>query len=258
MYVKEFEKEVSNLKAEFTDLKSKIDTLASKYTSLENMYEKLRKKRASFKCQKCGEELESLGDLKEHKKKHKSCIPFFNCDECEKSFKDESKLQEHIKKHIKFPCDDCGKMFDFEITLEKHNEAVHGGDIHLFCHFFNNDKKCPYDSSEDGGDDKCIFDHEIADVCKFGSGCERKMCMYSHGRDNIEETENESIHEEDDAVDESSIEDLKPVIKRVQEAIETFDNLIKKSTLICKDCEFEAKNLNGLNMHIKAKHTNKS
>ena len=65
-------------------------------------------------------------------------------------------------------------------------------------------------------------------------------------------------YDDDHDSEEISVEDLKPVIERVQVAIETFDNLIKKSSLICKDCEFEAKNVNGLNMHIKAKHTNKS
>ena len=76
---------------------------------------------------------------------------------------------------------DCDKIFRREGTLEKHIQAAHE-DITLFCHYFNNEKDCPYE-------DECIFVHEESDNCKFGNGCERLLCMYDsvsasvrHGR----------------------------------------------------------------------------
>ena len=33
-----------------------------------------------------------------------------------------------------------------------------------------------------------------------------------------------------------------------------FEDLLGKYSLKCKDCEFEAKDINGLTMHKKAKH----
>ena len=77
----------------------------------------------------------------------------FKCDECEKSFKDEKKLRDHTEKmHVKYECDDCDKVFKYEAVFEKHKEAAHE-DIELFCHYFNNDKDCPFD-------DECIYIHE--------------------------------------------------------------------------------------------------
>ena len=60
----------------------------------------------------------------------------------------------------KFECDECDKVFKHETNLEKHKKAVHE-DVELFCHFFNNDKDCPYQ-------EECIFMHEESEVCKFG------------------------------------------------------------------------------------------
>ena len=55
--------------------------------------------------------------------------------------------------------------------------------------------------------------------------------------------------------DEKYVEDLKPMLKKIQEAVEKFDVLLKKCSLRCDQCDFEAKNQNGLNMHVKSKHT---
>ena len=89
----------------------------------------------------------------------------------------------------------------------------------IFCHYYNNDKECPYD-------DQCIYAHEEND---------------------------------DDQDDESliKIEDLEPSLKKVEEAMEKVKVMIQKQTSIlkCDQCEFEARNSNGLTMHKKAKHT---
>ena len=115
--------------------------------------------------------------------------------------------------------------------MEKRKQAVHE-DVTLYCHYFNNDKDCPYD-------DVCIFLHEDSEECKFGNMCERTLCMYKHKSRNGEE--------------------IKPVLEKLEEAFEKLSVNLKKhfGPLKCDKCEFEARNKNGLTMHKRAKHTAK-
>ena len=48
-----------------------------------------------------------------------------------------------------------------------------------YCHFFSNFGQCNY---EEKTGRKCKFAHEKAPMCKFGSECNRKKCMYSHSQ----------------------------------------------------------------------------
>ena len=255
MAVKDLENELTSLKIEFTDLKSKIDTLVTKYSNLEKKYEKSlsTKKCASFKCKQCDEECETLSDLKNHKEAHKSCLPFFQCKECDTKFREESQLNEHVKKHTTYPCEECEKLFDYEVTLVKHNEAVHEN-IKLFCHYWNNDLDCPYEKDDK---DQCIFLHEESEKCRFGKTCERNLCMYQHDKDD-EEDEDDNGENDDDEEETSTADTLKPVLEKVQDALDKFEIVMQKNSLKCDQCDFEAKNKNGLTMHLKAKHTNKS
>ena len=250
MSAKNLEVEFNSLKNEFDLLKSKIDSLVSKYSNLEKKYEQSqsRKKKAMFKCRICDEELENVSALKEHKEEHNSCQGEHQCEECEKRFKKEEQLEAHKKTvHKKYECDECEKIFDFEGNLEKHRQAAHE-DVELFCHYFNNDKDCPYE-------EECIFVHEESEICKFGKSCERKMCMYRH-----ENIDDESENEEEESSDEEASEKLKPSLEKVQKSIDKVTALLAQvcPDFKCQQCDFEAKNVNGLNMHVKAKHTNKS
>ena len=38
------------------------------------------------------------------------------------------------------------------------------------CHYYNNEKLCPYDELG------CKFLHSVADKCKFGQKCKRRLC----------------------------------------------------------------------------------
>ena len=153
---------------------------------------------------------------------------------------------------MKYECEECDKVFNFEILLERHTEAAHEV-VEIFCHFFNNDKDCPHQ-------DQCIFIHEESEICKFGKGCERKMCMFRH---KVDEDDDESEAEKSDD-NESDVknkpDNLKPSLDKVKQSIEKVSALLEKvcPILKCNNCEFEAKDKNGLNMHIKAKHNNKS
>ena len=42
------------------------------------------------------------------------------------------------------------------------------------CHYFNNNKQCPY---EEIG---CMFAHVASDICKFGESCSNNLCSYQH------------------------------------------------------------------------------
>ena len=42
-----------------------------------------------------------------------------------------------------------------------------------FCHYFNNNKECPYDS-------RCRFRHEQSRECSKGNYCQRYLCQFRH------------------------------------------------------------------------------
>ena len=253
MSAKDLEAEFITLKDEFSNLNTKIDNLIQKYTKLEKKYEKCvtKKKKVSFICNTCCVELENLEELRKHKEEHNdSSQGDYQCEECDKYFKDGDQLEVHMRRvHRKYECDECDKVFKNEWILIKHKEATHEG-VELFCHYYNNGKDCPFD-------DECIFMHEESESCKYGEACDRVMCMYKHEVNNDNENEDD---EEDESDDEENLEEVKPSIEGVRKSLEKVAALLKQvvPNFKCNHCEFEAKNQNGLNMHMKSKHTNKS
>ena len=252
MATKKLETEFINLKKEFIGLQDLIKNLLEKHENLERKYEKFVKKQRKnkFRCSKCGDKFETLKNFQDHKED--CCSNFeYKCEECEKCFKDENKLQNHRDKmHVKFECDKCEKVFKYEAVLEKHKEAAHE-DFPLFCHYYNNDKDCPFD-------DECMYIHEDSENCKFGRNCARSLCMYKHEESADTESDDDSSDDDDDndmlGNDGINFEDMKPALEKFKQAVEKFEELLGKHSLKCKKCEFEAKDLNGLTMHIKAKH----
>ena len=231
-----------------------IQNLLDKHGDIEKRYEKFiqKQRKGNFRCRNCGEISEILRKLQEHKEEGCSSNSL-KCDECENCFKDEKKLQDHRDKiHVKFECDECDKVFIYEAVLEKHKEGAHE-DVELYCHYYNNDKDCPFD-------DECIYIHEESENCKYGQSCERKLCMFRHGEAIDEEDENDE--ESDDSDDQKFISDgvdvekIKPLMEKFKKAVDNFEELLGKYSLKCKNCEFEAKDFNGLTMHMKAKHNN--
>ena len=259
MVSKKLETEFTNLKKEFVGLQDLIKNLLKKHENLEKKYEKFiqKQKKNNFKCKKCGDKFELLKNLQDHKEEGCS-NDNYQCTECEKYFKDEDKLQKHTEKlHVKFECDECDKVFRYEAVLERHKEAAHE-DVQLFCHYFNNDKDCPYD-------EECIYVHEDSNNCKFGNNCERNLCMYRHEEsvgEECDDDDDDSSDKSDDDDDTTSndeginFEEIKPALEKFKQAVENFEQLLGKHSLKCKSCEFEARDLNGLTMHMKAKHKN--
>ena len=82
----------------------------------------------------------------------------------------------------------------------------------------------------------------------------------NHFHDTEENTEedNEEETENDENCDIVRISEIEPVISRVESAMKKVSELLKVNKLKCDKCDFIGKNQNGLNMHIKAKHTDKS
>ena len=253
MATSKLESEFINLKKEFVGLQSLIQNLLDKHGDLEKKYEKFIHKHSknNFRCRNCGDKFQALKKLQDHKEEGCSTTKF-ECDECEKRFKDEDKLQQHKDKmHEKFECDECEKVFGYESVLEKHKEAAHEN-AELFCHYFNNDKDCPFE-------DCCIFVHEESGNCRYGKNCERNLCMFQH----VESRDIENVSDDDSEDGDSeesfnlhdiNLEKIKPVLDKFKQAVDNFELLLNKYSLKCKNCEFEAKDMNGLTMHMKAKH----
>ena len=74
--------------------------------------------------------------------------------------------------------------------------------------------------------------------------------------DDNEKDENE--YDEPQDIDTIRLSDIEPILAKVEVAMKKANDLLKGSKLICDKCDFVAKNQNGLNMHKKAKHTDKS
>ena len=100
----------------------------------------------------------------------------------------------------------------------------------------------------------------------FGNECERMFCMFRHDEHfQNDEEECEEENDEMDEHDESDIDietfrlsEIEPALSKVEQAMEKVNNLLNSTKLKCDNCDFKAKNQNGLNMHKKAKHGDKS
>ena len=250
MSLKTLENEFVGLKKQFNDLHKKVDDLVEQHNIVIKKYEKqmTKLKKVNFKCRKCGDKFETLKELKDHKESE--CVDMqLKCNECGKCFEDKKKLDDHTSKaHVKYDCDECGQEFKFEAILEKHIEAVHRDDV-LYCHYFNNDKDCPFD-------EECIYLHEDSEPCKFNGICERKLCMYKHETTEDDKDDSDCDDDEIDVMENISVEDIRPILEKFKKSVENFEAILEKCSVKCKHCEFEAKDSNGLNMHIKAKHQN--
>ena len=257
MSFQELEPIFNNLNEEFNQLKDKINILMNKYSELEKQ---LRiNSKANFKCSKCNDYFESMDNFQKHKEKSENCDSSmypYQCEKCELLFTSEKQLSIHQKKHGQFECEKCEKVFTFEGVLERHITAVHG-EKKIYCHYYNNKKECPFK-------EECIFAHLTAKDCMFGNECERLYCMYKHKEHfQVNEEESEDQNDESDSDEKEDFDTLKmseiePVLAKVEAAMDKVSKLIQNTKLKCENCDFVAKNQNGLNMHKKAKHQDKS
>ena len=81
----------------------------------------------------------------------------------------------------------------------------------------------------------------------------------SDNEKNDDDCKNVEANKDDEQV--VNIGDIEPSLRKVEEAMDEVEKLLlrnKTSNLKCNKCDFEAKNSNGLTMHIKAKHPDTS
>ena len=134
-------------------------------------------------------------------------------------------------------CDDCGKVFYFKWRLKKHKE-MHTDKNVKKCHYFNNDKICPY---EEIG---CKFQHVESLECIFKKKCTFQLCQYRHtNKSNEQSNDNSQLTEEfEDEIDEQSIKDDERFLEQIfpktfRKYVEV--NLVGRMYIDCYYCGFD-------------------
>ena len=281
LFKDEFEatkKELIDVKKELKLVKEEVRLL--KENEFENSRSTKRKSEENVMCKICEKSLSSKKNLKIHNLEyHKRQI---KCKTCPESFEKNCDLEVHIKmqhgSEEPFKCDVCDKCFSLEWRLKKH-ENMHKSNENKFCHYYNNQKDCPY---EDLG---CMFLHEESTVCRFQANCGNKLCQFRH-RDVFKceyceytnQTEKELVVHMDDDHDEWKVteyfcnnfcraehaihicmtsDDFKEF--RGFDIIKTkFDDYIEDSIFACLECKFTAKNKEKMKEHMKSSHADKT
>ena len=173
--------------------------LESKLKGIEVNKKQAKNGKETFECRKCPDVFESKKSLRKHVfELHPMKI---KCMICDSTFESNCDLELHIRevheKEKQFHCEHCEKMFVTEWRLKKHNKC-HLSEVKMKkCHYFNNQKACPY---EDLG---CMFLHEVSEKCTFMESCSNSLCSFQHSNESDpkatidEETmdENEDIGE---------------------------------------------------------------
>ncbi|MDP0589522.1 MAG: C2H2-type zinc finger protein [Candidatus Endonucleobacter bathymodioli] len=90
-----------------------------------------------YKCEVCGKESSTKGNLKSHVETHSNKIRSFPCmyDGCFSSFRQQRYLNSHMKYHddeVCYPCKECGKKHISRFSLQRHM-VVHTGEMLFKC-----------------------------------------------------------------------------------------------------------------------------
>lgn len=104
---------------------------------------------------------------------------------------------------------------------------IHTNKRKIYCHYFNNDKNCPYEKIG------CKFVHETSKLCRNGDRCPKKLCYFQH---------NKSISQEDNVLDVSTDQVVfSPKINIKNNSDEDFQQILKQweNILDLKDIDYE-------------------
>ena len=173
-------KSKKDLQTENSELNQKLNMVTNNLKKLSEEHKTLQteliqeREKSKHVCNKCDTNSEKVRNLKKHITVKKPTIGLLKCEQSEKVFVEEWKLNAHKKKHEKYPCEKCERTFNYLDTKNKHVLISHEN-AKLYCHYFNNEKTCPYL-------DRCIFLHEDAKFCRYDAMCERDLCMFKHRR----------------------------------------------------------------------------
>ena len=80
-------------------------------------------------------------------------------------------VHNHEKSH---KCDICGAKFYLTKWRPQKHMTTHEGNKTRFCHYYNNNKSCPF--FEIG----CKFLHKKSEECSFKDNCGLDKCQYRH------------------------------------------------------------------------------
>ena len=157
----------------FANLSKKVEKYEKqdKENSLED--ENIAKRTKEYHCKRCDLVFSDNKKLKVHiKEQHRKEI---KCSICDEKFDQTFKLENHLKEHEveTLDCDECGKTFYLKWRLVKH-KTIHQTTNVRFCHYFNNDKLCPF---EEIG---CMFLHAKSEFCRF-----KKLCKNDHNAEQV-------------------------------------------------------------------------
>ena len=193
---KELQAENAEIKKELSDLRISHAQLAEEFKCLKD------RNTTNIVCNKCENIFEKLPEVRKPHDDHTSSNQIFRCDHCEREFDEKWKLSAHLRTCKNNKCDVCDKTFKYEDLKKKHMLITHEN-FKIYCHFFNNEKTCPYNKD-------CVFLHENSTVCKYGAACERNYCMFKHKKkDEPVENEFDKIFEEVDKTKHSKCDEKK-------------------------------------------------
>ena len=204
----------------------------------------------TFKCNECKIVVKNKRDLKAHIKVFHQNTKEIICKDCNKTFKQNWELELHSKEHNKenqFKCTVCDKSFLLEWRLNKHLENHNDTKKKIFCHYFNNQKLCPY---EEIG---CMFLHKENKPCKNEGECKRILCQFRHansdgGESNIEINKKEICREKAISCDQCNFEATN------DETIKIHKQTVHELVYNCKTCEFKTTDERTLLVHMKGVH----
>ena len=88
--------------------------------------------------------------------------------------KRSSDFEVHVKNaQESYKCEECGKSFMVKWRLRKHM-SIHSWTFIPTCHYYNNKKTCPFEALG------CMFVHKLAEWCRYGKICRKKLCSFQH------------------------------------------------------------------------------
>ena len=239
--IKSLSEENKKLKGDMKDyieLKTKVSNLEAKLKALEDGKNPREENKGpnESKCKKCKKIFNSMNGLKKHiKEEHPQKV---ECKVCSESFAKNCELEVHLesqhKDQQKFPCTKCDKVFFLYWRLKKH-ESIHSSVVGTNCHYFNNNKRCPFEKLG------CMFKHNESELCKYDKFCSKSLCSFKHSEVTKNRDTQESI--EKDENEKESIENGIGIGHR--DSVRTFD---------CESCDFKSESYNIYFEHINLAH----
>ena len=165
------DKEIDSIKKTLEVNKVELDLVNINITKLEEEQLRIIEKCTNVKMKEADlNECITNNDVHMSKQYHE-------CNNCSESFESSYSLERHIisvhKKEKSYKCDLCETSFLFNWKFKKHMR-IHQVKTKRKSHYYNNDKKCPFEQ------DGCKFAHEVSEQCKFIEKCKKTKCQYRH------------------------------------------------------------------------------